>query len=417
MNKYINLVEGCYNNIKNDIIKTPLSLNSKLSELFNANIYLKREDMQNVRSFKIRGALNKMNNIDSDVITTASAGNHAQGVAYSCYKLNKFGDIYVPKNTPKQKIDRIKYFGKDNVKIHCYGNNFNECLDYSLNYSFNKNIEFIHPFDDIHVIDGQATLAHEIFTEMNDTPDFIISCVGGGGLLSGITLYSNSYCKNRKKKNPKIIGVEPQGANSLKLSLKNNSRIKLDNMDTFVDGASVAQVGELNYSILKKFFLDEDIYTISNEKISHDIINIYQEQGIVLEPAGILSISCLDYINDIIKGKNVVCIVSGGNNDISRYQEMNELRLRYLNLKHYFIVDFAQKPGQLKLFINKILGKNDDIVRFEYIKKTNREYGKVLIGIELGKVDNLKMIKDNLYKYNFKFNYLENNDLIHNLLI
>ena len=413
--QYRELVKKCFYDIKSDIIKTSLDYSKVLSNKYKTNVYIKREDQQIVRSFKIRGAINKIKNTDSDTIVTASAGNHAQGVAYSCNKLNIFGNIFVPRITPLQKIDRIKYFGKNNIKIHSYGDNFTTCLDKSLEYSKKNNEPFVHPYDDKHVINGQATIGYEIYEDIK--PDIILCCVGGGGLISGISLYSKSIDDNVE-----IYGIESEGAASLQTSLKMGKNIKLDSIDTFVDGASVAKIGDLNFEICNKYV--EDVFTVSNERLSHELINQYQNEGIILEPAGGLSLCGLDFIkkryderNKSLENKNIVCILSGSNNDISRYSEIMELNLKYLNLKHYFILQFNQKPKELKRFITKVLGKNDDIVRFEYIKKTNKNYGNVLVGIELKEKEALNILIENLDRYKFKYKKIEENELIYDLLI
>ena len=428
------------------IKQTPLEKNIFLSDKYNANIYFKREDLQLCRSFKIRGALHKILKYrNCENLVTASAGNHAQGVAYACNLLDRKGTIFLPTTTPLQKINRIKYYGKDKVKVKIIGNNFNESLDKAIQYSElnTKNI-FIHPYDDIDVIYGQSTIAHEIYNEIK--PDYIVCSVGGGGLMSGLTNYVNlqnnnndiryntdytqsTYFSNLKKhkvindyiynKNKKhyceIVGVEPDGATSLKESLKQKKRVILKNIDTFVDGASVSQIGKLNYNILKNSKCDP--ISVTNEHLSHELLNIYQREGIVLEPAGGLPICALDKMKNEIKGKTVVCVLSGGNNDVTRYNEIMELNLNYLQLKHYFIMDFVQKPNQLKLFINNILTETDDITRFEYIKKANKNYGRVLIGIELGNKDNLKSILSNLHEFNYKYTKIEVGDQLYDFVV
>ena len=416
---YLSIIQSCFNNIRNDIIKTPLVLNKRLSLQHGANIYLKREDLQNVRSFKIRGAINKIKKIGDKEVVTASAGNHAQGVAYSCRTLNKKGHIFVPETTPIQKIDRIRFFGGDNIRIEIVGNNFNECLHKSLDYSKKTHKPFIHPYDDQDIINGQATLAHEIYKKIE--PDAMIACVGGAGLISGLSLFTDAYNKFYET-NIGIYGVEPDGASSLKTSLEKKERVYLDNLDTFVDGASVAQVGQLNFDICSKNIDKKSIFSVGNEKICHEIVKFYQEDGILLEPAGVLSVAGLDQImekNPHLKNKDIVCVLSGGNNDISRYGEIMELNLKHQDLKHYFIMKFIQKPGQLKLFINDVLGEHDDIVRFEYIKKTNKQFGDVLVGIELKEKEAIKNIICNLDKLNFKYKKIESkqDQLVYDLLI
>ena len=391
---------------KKHILKTPLQLNERLSNKFQANIYLKREDLQKTRSFKLRGSLNAILNTDSDNIVCASAGNHAQGVAHSCNILNKKGIIFLPITTPKQKIQRIKYFGKDNVKLKLIGNNFTETLHHSLDFSLKHNYSFIHPYDDYNIIKGQGTIVKEILDEV--IPNYISCCIGGGGLISGIL---DNLCN--KKIN--IIGGEPEGGDSMYQALKNNKPIELENIDTFVDGASVKKVGNLTFDIVSKNLSKNDIKIIPKGKICHEMINLYQEDGIILEPAGVLSLCALDYLpKEEIRDKNIVCILSGGNNDILRYPEIMEINKTYLGLKHYYIIEFTQKPKELKRFITNILGDEDDITRFEYIKKTNKTFGNVLIGLE---TLNHSLIEKSLKDNNFNFVKIKEDDLIYSYLI
>nr|QFG74328.1 MAG: pyridoxal-phosphate dependent enzyme [Megaviridae environmental sample] len=391
---------------------TPLEYCERLSNIYQNNIYLKREDLQLTRSFKIRGAYNKISNLvnKSDIrnVITASAGNHAQGVAYVCNKLNLSGTIVLPLKTTTQKINRIKYLGKDNIKIELYGKTVDDSLEKATELSNKDNI-FIPPFDDECVISGQGTIAHEIYKEIN--PDMIFVPIGGGGLISGISLYSK--CTN---KNCKIIGTEPENCQSMKNSLLKDKVIKLENISNFVDGASVSRVGNINFDITKKYV--DDIISINDGLLCNDILSLYQNEGIIVEPAGALSISGLKYLyKHNIKNKNIVCIISGGNNDVSRYNDFIEKNLNYLGLKHYFIIDFSQKSGELKTFVNKILNETDDIVRFEYIKKTNNNYGKVLVGIEIINKKDINNIIFKLNKYNYTFEKLNISNPIYNYLI
>ena len=400
------------------IKNTPLEKNDYLSSKFNANIFLKREDLQFTRSFKIRGALHKIlkNDIHTQ-LTTASAGNHAQGVAYACNLLNKKGTIFLPNTTPLQKINRIKYYGDSNITIKIQGNNFNESLEEAIEYSNNNNHLFIHPFDDLDIIEGQSTIGAEILDELSKPPDFILCSVGGGGLISGISdvmADANTLASNIK---PSIIGVESSGAASLDEALTMKKRVKLENIDNFVDGASVNQIGHYNFDKIIKNKNINQIIKISNRHISHSLINIYQNEGIVLEPAGVMPICALDKIAKTIENKTVVCVLSGGNNDITRYSEMIELNLQYLDLKHYFILEFIQKPNQLKTFVNNILTDGDDITRFEYIKKSNKNYGKVLIGIELQNKDNIHNIIKNLDYYSYNYRKIDTDDEIYELIM
>ena len=406
--------------ISNLVIQSPLEKNERLSKLYNANIFLKREDLQKTRSFKIRGSYNKILNIYNNnlskvfpEIICASAGNHAQGVALSCNHLNLPCTIFIPSKTPLQKINRIKHFGNNQCTIKLTNDGFNECLDEALLYSNNMNSVFVHPYNDYDVICGQSTIAYEIFDKIQ--PDIILSGIGGGGLISGISLYKHEFCKVNNTK-CKIIGIEPETCPSMKLSILNDNIIDCFVTDNFVDGATVSKVGDITYSICKKHI--DDIYTVNIGKICETILDLYTEDGIISEPAGSLSISALDMLNkNDIKGKNIVCILSGGNNDISRYPEIRDRYLSYMGLKHYYLIQFAQKPGELKTFINDILGPNDDIVRFEYIKKTNIKYGNVLIGLELEKIENNIIIEEKLQQFGIQYLKLNEEHILYNYLI
>ena len=405
-----NFIKSIHDKIDKNIYRTPLQFNERLSKKFNANIYLKREDLQKTRSFKIRGSLSKILNCNQTDLVCASAGNHAQGVAYSCNLLGLRGKVFVPLTTPEQKKKRILHYGGKNIELISVGNNFSECLNHSLEYSLEKSYTFIHPYDDLDVIYGQSTIAYEIFQEME--PDIIVSCVGGGGMISGI----GSYIKDNEL-NCSIFGGEPENADSLYQSLLQNERIKIENIDSFVDGASVSQIGEIPFDICtnKLNLRKEDIKVIPNGKLCNDLLAFYEEDGIILEPAGVLSTSTLNFLNrDEIEGKNIVCILSGGNNDVTRYQEIIEKNLIYLGLKNYFIIEFTQKPKQIKRFIRDILGKNDDITRFEYIKKTEKSFGNVLVGLQ---TDNVKEIEYKLTINNFKYKKIKEDDLIYSYLV
>jgi len=393
----------------NIIKKTPLEFNYRLSKLYNCNVFLKREDLQLIRSFKIRGAYNKikkLNNVKG--VVCASAGNHAQGVAYVCNKLDIESNIFIPNNTPLQKIKKIKQFGNHNCNIHLYGNNFDDCLLKAKEFTNNNNNNtFIHPFDDMDIIEGQGKMLDEVYEVLN--PDIITTCVGGGGLLAGLCL--NSKNNNR---NNLIYGAEAENCASMKKSLENNKIIKLDKIDTFVDGASVAEVGINNFNICVNNV--EKIYEIDNGLVCQEIVNFYENEGIILEPAGVLSVAILKHIPNIY-GKTIVCIISGGNNDLTRYPEIMEKYLVYKNLRHYFIIDFYQKPGELKLFVENILDKTDDIIRFEYIKKGNKEKDVALVGIEVNKSCDIKKVIKKLKYNNFNFKKIEKNDILYELLI
>ena len=409
---YSNIVKA-YQLNKNIINKTNLIYNTVLSKKYDCNIYLKREDQQITRSFKIRGAYNKLNNLSKDEkkegVVCASAGNHAQGVAYSCNILNIKADIFVPTNTPSQKIKAINKYCSNQTKLHIVGSNFDKCYNISTNFCKKNNKKFIHPFNDIDIIIGQGTIAAEIYEEIN--PDIIIGTIGGGGLMSGISLFSkyiNQQCL--------LYGVESDGCDAMKQSIQSKKIISLQKYDMFVDGACVKQVGNITFDICNQNLTD--VLTISNGHLCSKIIDLYNEHGIITEPAGALSIAGLDNIdNNIIQNKNVVCIISGSNNDITRYNEIMELSLQYNNLKHYFIIQFGQKPGELQHFVNNILGPNDDISRFEYLKKNNRLFGNVLIGIHLSKSTHFNNLIDNLQKNNIKYKYINNDELLMSYLV
>jgi threonine dehydratase len=390
------------------VVNSPLLKNERLSEKYGCNIYLKREDLQVVRSFKIRGSFSKINKINdrNKQLICASAGNHAQGFAYICNKLNLKGKIFIPNTTPIQKIDRIHYFSNGSCEIEKYGNSFNETLNKALEYSQEHKLEFIHPYDDIDVIYGQGTIASEIYS--NVEPDYIFSSIGGGGMISGVGIYSKN-----KNKDCKIIGFEPETCPSMKKSLEKNEIITIECKDNFVDGATVNKVGKLTFDFCKQFV--DNIYEVPVGKICESMLDIYQNDGIIVEPAGALPLAGIDMIKENIKDKTIVIIISGGNNDVSRYPEVQERYMRYKKLKHYYIIEFKQQPGELKKFIN-ILDSGDDIIRFEYLKKNNYEFGNVLIGIETNEKGNTKL----LHKFkNQQFNFIQinENDLIYSYLI
>lgn len=365
--------------LKDTVYHTPLEYNERLSAKYEAEIYLKREDKQVVRSYKLRGAYNMISQIPSDLIQNgvvcASAGNHAQGVAYSCKKLKIKGTIFMPEITPKQKINQTTLFGNGWIDIVLVGDTFDDCLAEALRFTAENHMTFVPPFDNLHVMEGQGTVGVEVLQDLPDT-EVVIMPIGGGGLASGAGTYF-------KQTNPNIllIGVEPEGAPSMDAAFKAGRPIKLDQINRFIDGAAVKSVGLLTYPICREV-LDE-ILLIPEGRVCTTILKLYNEEAIVAEPAGALAVASLDLCASHIKGKKVVCIVSGGNNDIERMQEIKEKSLLFEGLKHYFIVRFPQRPGALKLFVNDVLGPHDDITRFEFIKKTERESGPALVGIEL----------------------------------
>jgi threonine dehydratase len=366
--------------IKDVISPTPLQYNHLLSERYGCHIFLKREDLQAVRSFKIRGAYNRIKKLTEaeleNGIICASAGNHAQGVAYSCHHLNINGKIFMPNTTPKQKVNQVKFWGKNNVEIVLVGDTFDDAYEKAMECSQSENRTFIHPFDDPDVIAGQGTVAVELLNDCTESIDYLFAAIGGGGLLSGVGTYMRHFSPQTK-----LIGVEPLGAAGMKESILKGKVTTLPQIDSFVDGAAVKTVGTLNYKICKEMI--DDIAVVPEGKVCTTLLALYNENAIVVEPTGALSIAALDQYTEEIKGKTVVCIVSGGNNDIGRMQEIKERSKLYEGLQHYFIVQFPQRPGALREFLDDVLGPNDDISHFEYTKKNNRETGPALVGIEL----------------------------------
>ena len=399
--------------LKSVVLKTPLQYHRKLSEKFKAEIYVKREDLQVVRSYKLRGAYNLIQSLTEEQrkrgVVCASAGNHAQGVAFSCKHLDIKGVIYMPAITPKQKINQVKMFGGDNIEIVLTGDTFDECQAHALEYTQKNNMVFIPPFDHVKVIEGQGTVAKEILDEVSGI-DYVFVPIGGGGLCAGLGEYFKTYSPQTK-----IIGVEPTGAPSMKEALKEGKPVKLEKIQRFVDGASVQRVGDLTFSFCKETLAD--MLLVPEGKVSSTILQLYNQDAIVAEPAGALSIAALDQYAEQIKGKKVVCILSGGNNDIDRMQEIKERSLLYEGLKHYFIVRFAQRPGALKEFVNQILGPTDDIVRFEFIQKHNKETGPALIGIEVKSTEDFKSLIERMDSHKLNYTLVNQNENLFEYLV
>nr|WP_319400350.1 threonine ammonia-lyase [uncultured Carboxylicivirga sp.] len=399
----------------NKIIETtPITRNRNLSTKYEANIFFKREDLQTVRSYKIRGAYNKIKSLTNEQIKAgivcASAGNHAQGVAYSCQTLGIDGVIYMPNTTPKQKVNQVKMFGQDKVKVVLIGDTFDDSYNAAMDECISTGKTFIHPFDDPQIIEGQGTVGLEILEQIKEKVDYIFVPIGGGGLVSGL----GSYIKHMSP-DTKIIGVEPAGAPAMYQSLKQNKVIELKEIDKFVDGAAVQKVGNLTFEIGRKII--DDILLVPEGKICTKILSLYNFDAIVVEPAGALSVAALELYADKIKGKNVVCILSGSNNDITRMEDIKERSLLYEGFKHYFIVRFPQRSGALKDFVDKVLGPDDDITHFEYRKKTSREKGPALIGIELHNKEDFNGLISRMKHNGFVFEYLnENPDLFQYLI-
>ncbi len=399
--------------LKKVVNRTPLTFNRGLSKKYQCNVYLKREDLQVVRSYKLRGAYNMMSSLPKEQlqngVVCASAGNHAQGFAYSCKKLNVKGVVFMPTITPKQKITQTKMFGEDYIEIVLVGDTFDDCAVAAKKYTEEKGMTFIPPFDDYRIIEGQGTVGVEIL-EDQPSVDYLFVPVGGGGLSAGV----GTYFKNFSPKT-KIIGLEPEGAPSMYEALKAGHPVTLDNIERFVDGAAVKRVGDITFSICKDVL--DDMRLVAEGKICSTILKLYNEDAIVVEPAGAMSIAALDDFANEIKGKNVVCIVSGSNNDIERMQEIKERSLQYEGLKHYFMISFAQRPGALKEFVNNVLGPTDDITRFEYMQKTNKENGPALVGVELQSRSDYDLLLKKMKESNIGFNEINKNDQLFGYLI
>ena len=376
-------------------------------------MYLKREDLQIVRSYKLRGAYNMMSLLPPNQlvkgVVCASAGNHAQGFAYSCKKLNVKGVVFMPIITPNQKVSQTKMFGEGFVEVKLIGDTFDDCAVAAKKYTEEHGLTFIPPFDNIRIIEGQSTVGIEILEDQQDI-DFIFLPVGGGGLSAGVGAYFKTYAPATK-----IIGVEPEGAPSMLTAIKTGHPVQLDQIDSFVDGAAVKRVGDATFEICKRVI--DDMHLVPEGKICSTILKLYNEEAIVVEPAGALAVAALDDYVDQIKGKKIVCIVSGGNNDIGRMQEIKERSLQYEGLKHYFLIRFAQRPGALKEFVNHVLGPTDDITRFEYMRKNNKDSAPALVVIELQAQENYQVLIDNMKRYNINYTAINKNDNVFAYLV
>lgn len=399
--------------LKGIITRTPLMLNHNLSKQYQCNVFLKREDLQVVRSYKLRGAYNMMSCLSpvqlQKGLVCASAGNHAQGFAYSCKKLNAKGVIFMPVITPNQKISQTKMFGESWIEIKLTGDTFDDCAIAAKQYTEENGLTFIPPFDNEKIIEGQGTVAIEI---LEDEPvvDYLFVPVGGGGLSAGVGTYFKTVSPGTS-----IVGVEPAGAPAMYEALKAGHPVELESIDRFVDGAAVKKAGDITFPICKEVL--DDMHLVHEGKVCSTILKLYNEDAIVAEPAGALSIAALDDYAEAIMGKNVVCIISGGNNDIDRMQEIKERSLQYEGLKHYFLIRFAQRPGALKEFVNQVLGPNDDITRFEYMQKHNKETGPALVGIELRSKEDYGSLLNNLYNFHINFTELSKNDNVFGYLV
>ncbi|AAU23839.1 threonine ammonia-lyase IlvA [Bacillus licheniformis] len=403
-----------HQNVKDVVIHTPLQKNERLSERYDCNVYLKREDLQVVRSFKLRGAYYKMKQLSKETtkngVVCASAGNHAQGVAFSCKHLGIHGKIFMPSTTPRQKISQVELFGKEYVEIILTGDTFDDAYQSAVACCEEEKRAFIHPFDDPAVMAGQGTVAVEILNDIETEPHYLFASVGGGGLLSGVGTYMKNVSPDTK-----LIAVEPKGAPALFESNKKGEVVILEKIDKFVDGAAVQKIGEETFKTLETVV--DDILLVPEGKVCTAILELYNQCAIVAEPAGALPIAALDLYRDEIKGKNVVCIVSGGNNDIGRMQEIKDRSMMYEGLQHYFIVNFPQRAGALREFLDEVLGPTDDITRFEYTKKNNKSSGPALVGIELKQREDYEPLIARMDRKGFRYVEVNKDEGLFHLLI
>ncbi|MBB5160218.1 threonine ammonia-lyase IlvA [Mycobacterium sp. AZCC_0083] len=375
-------IDAAAERISSVVALSPLQLSDRLSAVTGASVYLKREDLQAVRSYKLRGAYNLLMQLTPDEIAAgvvcSSAGNHAQGFALACRSMGIHGRVYVPAKTPKQKRDRIRYHGGEYIELIVGGRTYDVAAAAALDDVARTGATLVPPYDDVRTMAGQGTIAVEILDQLDVEPDLVIVPVGGGGCISGITTYLAERTTSTA-----VLGVEPAGAAAMVAALANGEPVTLDHVDQFVDGAAVAKAGVLPYAALAAAGDMVSITTVDEGAVCSAMLDLYQNEGIIAEPAGALSVAAL-LEADVAPGSTVVCLISGGNNDVSRYNEVVERSLVHLGLKHYFLVDFPQEPGALRRFLDEVLGPNDDVTLFEYVKRNNRETGEALVGVELG---------------------------------
>lgn len=393
---------------------TPMMRNNNLSEKYQADVFLKREDLQIVRSYKIRGAYNKIRSLSPDIlkygIVCASAGNHAQGVAFSCNKLQIMGSIYMPTTTPKQKIEQVKMFGREYIDIVLTGDTFDAANNAAIDYARKSGKTFIPPFDDPKIIEGQGTIGYEMVQQCKEPLDYVFIPIGGGGLASGVGAYLRQLWPDLK-----LIGVEPAGAACMKTAIEKGEIVELEHIDKFVDGAAVKKAGEYTYEICRQIL--DDIIPVPEGAVCSTIIDMYNKSAIVVEPAGALSVAAMRFYADKIKGKRVGCIVSGSNNDITRMEEIREKSLLFEGLKHYFIVNFPQKAGAILTFVRDVIGPTDDLVYIQYIKKTNKEEGPALIGIEVSSKEDYHALINRMEAHHITYEYINENNKLFEILI
>ncbi|WP_026088118.1 threonine ammonia-lyase IlvA [Bartonella rattaustraliani] len=421
MGKFIQDVNESMVALHNVFTETPLQKNDFLSQKFDAEIYLKREDLTPVRSYKIRGAFNFVSKMlgkisPEAVFVCASAGNHAQGVSFVCRHFKRKGVIFMPVMTPQQKIDKTRIFGKEFIDIRLVGETFDQCYAAAQSFAAQSGGIMAPPFDDAHIVTGQATVLCEAVLQWKklngeSEPDFIIVPVGGGGLAGGVSQFLHEYGWKTK-----LRFVEPQRAASLLACLKSGKRVKLETIDTFVDGAAVAEIGALNYRLLKKFSPDS-VITVPENRVCSTMVEMLNVEGVVLEPAGALSIDALNSFSpQELKGKKVLLVISGGNFDFERLPEIKERSLRFQGLRKYFIFSFPQQPGALRHFL-ATLSPDDDIVRFEYLKKSARSFGSVLIAIETKKYNSFSLLEKKFQDLGWRYRDITNDQTLFDFVI
>ncbi|MDO4988433.1 MAG: threonine ammonia-lyase IlvA [Synergistes sp.] len=400
--------------ISSIVVNTPLVRNIQLSEHYGANVWLKREDLQIVRSYKIRGAYNKIASLPEEKLEhgvfCASAGNHAQGVAISCSKLGIKGTIYMPKTTPGQKIHQVEMFGKDNVEIILTGDTYDACAAEALAKCDECGGTFVHAFNDPQIIEGQATVGLDILNEAQCTFNYIFLPIGGGGLMSGVGSVFKSLSPETC-----VVGVEASGAASMKAAFDEGHPVELPEFDTFADGIAVRKVGDLTYDICRDVV--DRLVQVPEGHICTTILSLYNESAIVVEPAGAASVAALESMKDEIRGKNVVCVISGSNNDITRMEEIKERSMLHVGLRHYFILRFPQRAGALREFLEQVLGPTDDITEFQYSKKNSRDRGPAFICIDTCRAEDFDALLKRMNEHNIIYEYINDKPDIFEFLV
>ncbi len=412
-----NDVVKAYEVLKPIVTHTPFEFSAYLSARYHANVYLKREDQQLVRSFKLRGAYYAISQTPKGTreagVVCASAGNHAQGVAWTCQKMQIPATIFMPTTTPAQKVNQVKYFGGQYATIKLVGDSFDVSAKAAQAFCQENGQTFIAPFDNLNTMAGQGSIAVEMLNDAANLGvqfDQLYVAIGGGGLLSGISTYTKANSPATE-----IIGVESTGAASMKAAFDAGKPVELPKLDTFVDGAAVQKVGELTYVTCRENV--DRLCQVPEGQVCNTILDLYSKTAIVAEPAGALSVAALEANKDRIRGKTIACVISGGNNDINRMQEIEERSLIYNQEQHYFIVNFAQRAGALREFVNNILNPDDDITKFEYTKKVNSTMGPCLIGIRLGNVANLPKLLKRIKAFDPDYINLQENQMLYRMLV